>query len=67
MFELVVSVRDSKGKPTGKRQIFTSETGYGISCAWYKYVSNIPRKGKPHTQLPSGEQAEEILKEIYGD
>ena len=67
MFELTVGLRNSKGQLTGQRKTYSSETGYGISCAWWKHVNSVPRKGNPKTQLPDGKAAEELLKEIYGD
>jgi hypothetical protein len=65
-FEIVVGVRDSQGKLTGKRKSYSSDSAYKIYEFWSKYVGNTRAKHKGNA-LPTESEAKKILKQLYGD
>ena len=62
-FELVMCVRNSLGKDTGKRRSYASDSAYKIWEVWSKYVSSFTRK-KKKLATPTADEAQSILKSI---
>ena len=64
-FEIVVAVLDSKGKPTGKRKSFASDSAYKIWEFYARHVGSIQHKKKITNNNPNADEASKILKEIF--
>ena len=69
-FELTVVTRDKEGIATG-RKAFEHDSGYKIWEFWQQNKSKNKKKKprnklKKNVKLPNAEQAEKILKELYG-
>ena len=65
LFELVIDVLDSQGKPTGKRKSFTSDYGSEIYKLWMRYRGGLSKRKK--SAATTKEDAEKILKNMYTD
>jgi hypothetical protein len=65
-FELVVYVRDHKGKPTDKKVSKSSDEAYDISDFWNKHKPTKKKK-RAASKVASKKQAEKTLKGMYKD
>jgi hypothetical protein len=64
-FEIVVYKRDSKGNSTDQKISYKSDSGYKIAQFYGKnVVAYRPKKG---AIVPGAEEADKILKDMYGD
>jgi hypothetical protein len=67
-FELVLCIRDSKGKPTNKKKYIGTDSAYKL---WEFFNRNAGftkrRKRKKTKQLPTAKEAEKTLKDMYKD
>lgn len=57
LFELDITLRDSKGNPTGKRKIIRSNSAHDIWAFWNRF------RGKPKRKKKNEEQSEQAKKE----
>ena len=66
MFEIVVCVRDSQGKDTGKKKSFVTNSAYKMWEFWSKNTGSFtPRNKKSASNLPDADEAQSILNAIY--
>lgn len=63
-FEVVVGVRDSKGNLTNKRRSYATDLADRLASWWYNNTAIKEPKKKKTEQLPTAEQAEQILNAI---
>jgi hypothetical protein len=66
-FELTVNLRNSKGELTGERKTYASDSAYSIWKYWIKHVSKVPTKKNKVVSIPSAQEAEKILKDLYAN
>lgn len=79
-FEIEILVRDSEGNPTGKKKTFKTDNPHKLWEFYNRHQGRPKRRKKRKTDnvhnkkqnnqkesLPSDEQGQKILREIYGD
>jgi hypothetical protein len=66
-FEINLVVRNALGVPTGGRKEFSTNSPDSLFAFWMRHQGKPKRKKKSVEKLPNGEQAKQILTEMYNN
>ena len=66
-FEITITLKDSRGNPTGKTKTYKTDSAYKLWKFYMNHQGKPKRRKKPGNpaNLPTKEEADKILKDIY--
>ncbi len=67
-FEIVLMIKDSKGNPTNRTKRYRTDSAFKLFQFWMRYQGKPKhryRKANKQDQLPTNQEAEKILKNMY--
>jgi len=66
-FEIVLSVRDSQGRPTGKTKSYSTDSAKKLWQFFMNHQGKPKRRRKKNKGATSKQEADKILKDMYKD
>lgn len=66
-FEIVISLKDSQGRPTGKTKHYATDSAYKLWQFYMNHQGKPKRKRRKTSKAADKNEAEKILKEINKD